>query len=107
MKSPNDIPHDADTAFLRIDLHEVRKASAVVDLATISLLVDAGIVSVDQAAERIEHIRSVLLGGQDQSLANRTVRLTIETLRQIAPEAAPSPPRGSPSLTLLDGGRKD
>ncbi len=107
MEPPEEILRDAERAFMRMDLDEIRKAALVIDIATITLLIDAGLITPAGAAQRIEEIRAVLLAGQESSLASQAVRATIETIRNAPDPTSPEPPRAFPPLTLLDGGRKD
>lgn len=65
------------------------KAAIVVDVATISLLVDAKIVTVQEAIERIERIRDMILVGPKHEKAKELVLPVISTLQTQLPKVSP------------------
>jgi len=63
----------------RIDAN--RKGHVVVELATITLLIDAGLVTTEQVAQRIEEIQSVLPDPYRDEAVSLRVRAITEWLR--------------------------
>lgn len=76
-----------------------RRASNIIDIATITLLIDANIISIEQAVQRIEHIDSVLLAEKkDEGVALR-IQLVTEWLR-----AHDKSPAGAWTPQVIEGG---
>ena len=56
-------------------------ANFIVDLTPITLMVDKKIITIEEAAQRIEQLRAVSLADQDRPLANEMLQITIDWLR--------------------------
>lgn len=56
-------------------------ANFILQLAPITLMIDKNIITIEEAAQRIEQLRDVSMKGQDRPTANRLIRITVDWLR--------------------------
>lgn len=81
-----------------------RQASYIATLATITPLVDAGLVTVEQAAQRLEQILATWSAEKRTEGVELRIKLLTTWLRgHIKPETPDAPTRWTPQV--IDGGK--
>lgn len=88
----------------RVD--ENRHGHVIAELAIMTILIDAKIVTIEEACERLELIQSVLPERYQSDQAKLRVRLLTEWLRgHVKPDASPDPQGWTPQV--IEGGKND
>jgi hypothetical protein len=81
-----------------------RRARLITDLATLTLMVDKGLVSVEEAVERLQLIQSVMPASYQKELVTRQLDFVVRFLRSKG-NAAPDSARWTP--VVVQGGLSD
>jgi hypothetical protein len=79
------------------------RAQLAIELASLTILIDKGITTHEEAAQRIEQLHSVLRADPEHPAATALVQAAADFLRQHSPEATRKTSSWTP--TVLEGGK--